>query len=522
MAELLAVHIAAQIGGKELPAPLHEGLQIGRRTGLQHEQHGSHHHVVAAQILIGAHHVHVHPQPEEFLPDADTGLLVFLRLPAQALHALDGPAVVPVEEHSGFRLHQRPGHGGYFLQKLSYLCHLFEDSGIVRPHMVHHRAVELLGGAPALAPLEILHGVGAAGHRLETGQPVDARALHLVHVLPVHQAGGALHHHERYAAFQGTHQRMLEGRLKGGVLQGLPVVVEGRIIVPGHHVHVRGHLPVVQPVEHAHQIGRHGNPGGDAVQHGRLRLHEVIGVPCGEALPLQAQAHDAVLAVGEGRLYLVEIIVAMAPERRPPGVVELLDVIVVLFGQILPEPPDAVVAVALPAELVGDMVHDDAGVGAEPFRQLPVHEGHLFPVDGGAHAMVVAAAVVFPLAHPVHPPGLRVSCVQPGGPGSRGRGQHGVDAVLVEPVYDLLQPFKMEVSLFGLQDRPGKNAHAGAVDAGLLHQPHVLLQDVRPVQPLLRVVVAAVDQALYLGEQNLLLHMYLSPFCLCISILLSI
>ena len=49
--------------------------------------------------------------------------------------------------------------------------------------MIHHGAVELLVGAPAFPPLEILHGVGAAGHRLEAGQPVDAGALYLVHVL---------------------------------------------------------------------------------------------------------------------------------------------------------------------------------------------------------------------------------------------------------------------------------------------------------------------------------------------------
>ena len=41
---------------------------------------------------------------------------------------------------------------------------------------------------------------------------------------------------------------------------------------------------------------------------------------------------------------------------------------------------------------------------------------------------------------------------------------------------------------------------SGEVDAGLLHQLHVLLQDVRPVQPLLGIVVAAVDEAAYLGE----------------------
>ena len=61
---------------------------------------------------------------------------------------------------------------------------------------------------------------------------------------------------------------------------------------------------------------------------------------------------------------------------------------------------------------------------------------------------------------------------------------------------------KQNSTLPGLQRRPGKYAHTGAVDAGFLHQPHILLQDVRPVQPLFRIIVAAVDEAAYLRKQN--------------------
>ena len=112
---------------------------------------------------------------------------------------------------------------------------------------------------------------------------------------------------------------MLESRLIGSVCQCFPVIVENGVIVPGDHVHIRRHLPVVQPPEHAHQIGRHRNPGGDTVQHRRFRFHEVIGVPCGKSLPLQVQTHDTGLAVDKGRLYLLKVIVAVAPERGPPS-----------------------------------------------------------------------------------------------------------------------------------------------------------------------------------------------------------
>ena len=166
--------------------------------GLKHVQHRGHHQVISIQIFIGTHDIHVHPKPEELFPDTYAGLLIFFGLPAQRFHVLNGPAVVPVEEHGGFGSHQRPCHRGNFFQQFPYFRHFLEDSCIISSQMIHHCAVELLIRASSLTPLEVLHGIRAAGHCLEAGQSMDAGTLKLVHILPIHQTRGTLHHHERH------------------------------------------------------------------------------------------------------------------------------------------------------------------------------------------------------------------------------------------------------------------------------------------------------------------------------------
>ena len=115
--------------------------------------------------------------------------------------------------------------------------------------------------------------------------------------------------------------------------------------------------------------------------------------------------------------------------------------------------------------------------------------------------MVVAAAGLIPHQVPLHPADLRVPLAHPHGLGARGRGQHGVDAVFIQIVNDLFQPVKVVNALLGLQLGPGENAHGHAVDVGLFHQADILLQDVGAVQPLVRVVVPAVEHVGVFGGQ---------------------
>ena len=288
---------------------------------------------------------------------------------------------------------------------------------------------------------------------------------------------------------------MMEGRLRKGLRQGLPIVVERGVIVPGNHIQVRCQLAVVQPAEHLHEIRRHRYVRRHAAQRIYLKLHKVIRNIGGKPPPLQIQPHDAGLPVGKGRLDLLEAVVMMAPEGGPPGLVQLPDIMTKLLRQIFPEPLDTAGAITLSPELIGNMVHNDPRMRAEALCKLPVNGSHLGAVGKGAHAVVVAHAMVIAHSPVIHPHGLRVLLVQPGRTRPRGRGQHRVNAVFIQIVYNPLHPPKVELPLHRLISRPGEHPQGHAVDARLFHQAHILLQYVRPVQPLVRIVIPAVYKA---------------------------
>ena len=121
--------------------------------------------------------------------------------------------------------------------------------------------------------------------------------------------------------------------------------------------------------------------------------------------------------------------------------------------------------------------------------------------------MVVPAAVEHLLPPLVDAQHLRVLLAQPGRPRARGRGQHRRQAVVGHPVQDLVQPSEVVDALFRLQRRPGKDPHRERVEARKLCQAHVLLpDDVLFPEPLVGVVVAAVDDVRHLPHDGRVFH----------------
>ena len=59
---------------------------------------------------------------------------------------------------------------------------------------------------------------------------------------------------------------------------------------------------------------------------------------------------------------------------------------------------------------------------------------------------------------------------------------------------DVGQPVQRKHTLLRLQRRPREHSQRYRIDAGLFHQRNILCQNVRPVKPLLRVIVPAMKQ----------------------------
>ena len=416
---------------------------------------------------------------------------------AGARRPFDGPAVLHIEHQGHLCLHIALGHGVDGLQPLAHRRHVPEDPGVAAAVVVHHSAVELLRAAPALAELEVLHRVGAVGHRLHGGGHVHPRLLQLGDRGPVGVAGSGLHQQEGLP-LDGAHHIVPQGKVRGGLHVAL--VAPLGVGVPGDHVQLVLEFEVIVLIKIIHKVGGHRDGGVHRLHRVPLHLHKVDDLVGNEPLPVQGQAVDAGLPLGHWGVDLFPVGVGVAPEGGPPLVVQ-----VVQGAVLLPQPPAegrlALGAVALAAVLVGQVPQNHPGMAGKPLGQGGVHGLHLLPVEGGGVAVVVAAAGLIPHQVGLHPADLRVLFAHPHGLGARGRGQHGVDAVFIQIVNDLFQPVKVVHALLGLQLGPGENAHGHAVDVGLFHQADILLQDVGAVQPLVRVVVPAVEHVGVFGGQ---------------------
>jgi hypothetical protein len=73
-----------------------------------------------------------------------------------------------------------------------------------------------------------------------------------------------------------------------------------------------------------------------------------------------------------------------------------------------------------------------------------------------------------------HAQHLGVFLRKPRRPGPAGRGEHGLDAVLMEQVHHLVHPLEGINALPRLQVRPGENADGEGVYAGRFGESHVL------------------------------------------------
>ena len=297
------------------------------------------------------------------------------------------------------------------------------------------------------------------------------------------------------------------------VPQGFIIIVKRGVGVPGDHIQLLCHGMIVQSAVERHKVRGYGDRRRFFPQERDLGFHVVRHVVCGEPLPFQIQSHNAVFAVLVGRLYLGEIVVGMAPEGRPPCVVQLGDIVVKFVRKVLPEPVHAQRAVALSAKFIGNMPHEKPrmipNMGNEFVRDSP----HFFPVDGRAHAVIVPHAVMGAHTVGIHTQRFGVFFVEPCGARTGGGGENGVDAVLIETIHDVFQPVEMKFSFPRLVDSPRKHAKGGAGHACLLHQADILLKDIGAVKPLLRVVISAVHNAFYLWKQGIFFHRKLLSAC---------
>ena len=195
--------------------------------------------------------------------------------------------------------------------------------------------MELFPCATGLSPLEILHRVRSAGHRLQRELLVDFRSFQLVILRPVDASRTALHQKERFVLPKSTHDRMVKCTFDHGIFVVFPVVMKKRIAVPGNHIEFFCQNTVIDVVEPLHEIGRDRDIFLLRALPDRADLGSRIVriVPRGESPPVQLMSHNGDLPVGIRRFHLGKITVPRAPECRPPFVIEFLDIAVIALPE---------------------------------------------------------------------------------------------------------------------------------------------------------------------------------------------
>lgn len=263
------------------------------------------------------------------------------------------------------------------------------------------------------------------------------------------------------------------------------------VVVVRHEVDLARPLPVVQVPERpvGHEVRGDRHLGRDHAQDVPLGLVQLEDRVVGEPVVVQHVRRVRERRRDARRQDLREVGVALAPERRGPRVVELVER--VAARQPLAERRGAGVAVAtlhVARVLVADVPGGQRGVVAVVRGHLGGERRRAVAVDRRRRAVGLPRAVREP--HTVGAHGQHLGVL--GGQPRRGRGGRGrevdADAAGVQQVQHAVEPAEPVLALADLDLRPGEDPDADQVDPGPPHELDVLGPHV--FRPLLGVVVS--------------------------------
>ena len=127
-------------------------------------------------------------------------------------------------------------------------------------------------------------------------------------------------------------------------------------------------------------------------------------------------------------------------------------------------------------------------------RKFAVDQRRLLAIDGRRVTVIVSRAMQDARAVGIHPQDFRILLRHPRGTRPAGRGENGKHAVLGEVVHHPIEPIEGESALLGFERGPREDADGHRIAVRQLHQPQVFLQHLGHVQPLLGIVIAAMQE----------------------------
>ena len=149
---------------------------------------------------------------------------------------------------------------------------------------------------------------------------------------------------------------------------------------------------------------------------------------------------------------------------------------------------------ALAAVFIRDVPNQQRGMILVALGQLAIDKRRLLTIDSLRVAMIVARAMINAGAVGVHAQYFRVFLGHPRGTCTAGPPEYRERAILREAVHHAVEPAERKLPLLRFEGRPREDADGHRVAVRQLHQAHVFLQDFGLVQPLVRIVVATMEE----------------------------
>ena len=347
--------------------------------------------------------------------------------------------------------------------------------------------MELLLPVPRGTPLEEHHRVRSVRDGLEGSQSHAARLLDEVERPLADGTAGLLHHQPRLAAFQRTHQVVVErgSDVRFGV-GGVGIDVKRDSIL------FRCPAGVIGAREKPHEVRQNRNLGRDRAHDVALLAEAVEQQLGGEAFEVELTRRIHVSHHRFREVDLTPVAVALTPERRAPVLVESVQRPVSLTKPV-PKSRTALIAEALRVILVADVPHRQSRVVAVSLRERSRNPLAALAVHRRRRAEVRPTSDSDLPSFPVRGKHLRMLAGEPRRRGRVRRAEVHRDAVIMQDVHHLVEPSEIQSTIGGLQRRPREDSDAHQSHAGLLHERSIFQPDL--TRPLIRVVVAAVDDA---------------------------
>ena len=482
---------------------LHKVGQFFCLAGTQHIKCRRDEKPVAIEGRFTADDITTDGTPPERAIMLNAGAGVVLVGVAGVLEEILVPAHFPIINNGNLLRDARAGHGGQRSEIARQPGHLAKDARVAVPDMADQTAMKGLTTAETGAPLEIGHGVGTMGHRLEPGQTVHSRLLKAREAPPVDVARRGFHEQKRLTALEAAVEVVKKGEFAGHESIAFHAVERTELLVavaasgiampvgigiPADNIADLREAGRIKLLVESHQVG--GGRQLAVLAHRRhLGGHEVGGLVADEAFPIEQQPTHGAVDVGD----LVETVVGVAPEAAPPSAIHGGHRAVFALQPSV-EGCETQRAITGSAVFVADMPKCDRRVAAEPTRQPTVDCRDLSAVDRRSWTMVMAARLMLTMSRRLAATHFRMSKREPVGLGAAGRGQPKRNACGVQPVEDIRHPLQVILAFGRFQTAPGKNAECNGIDARLPHQSAVLIPDPRNIFPLLRIVITAMEQ----------------------------